>query len=123
MAASKTAKRDRDVRERAAKNRFIRAEELRAKLQADEYLRQWEDAQKKLTRVADALRKNRSRYVAEEVAAARAEIAALQATIDLNAKRLNKVLPDLKSVELTDPQGENPLATLAAAMQASAGKN
>lgn len=121
MPETKTAKRDRETRERAARNRYLRAEELREKLKAVEYLRQWEDAQKRLVKLSDELRKNRSSYVAEEVASVRAEIAATQAIIDLNAKRLNKLLPDLKSTELTDPTGTNPLQVLADAMLKSSG--
>lgn len=40
----------------------------------------------------------------------------LKTKFDTNFKLLAKVLPDLKQVEIADPEGNNPLGTLAAAL-------
>lgn len=42
---------------------------------------------------------------------------ALKAKADLNFRRLRFVLPELKSIELSDPEGRNPFADLATALR------
>lgn len=70
---------------RAEENRRIRQEALREQLQASEYLRQINDAVQEVIE---------SRYSIDPN-----ELNARKFVVETNLKRLNKVLPDLKSVE------------------------
>lgn len=70
---------------RAEANRRVRQEALREQLKAQEYLRQIENAV--------------SEVIAASYAVPADELAARKFVVDTNLKRLNKVLPDLKSVE------------------------
>lgn len=76
---------------RPTKNKQARREALREELQAREYLRQ-------LQEVDDSLSSNWRVLTSEQVAA-------LRLRTDINFKRLAKVLPDLKAIELTGEDG------------------
>jgi len=71
----------------AKKNKEIRQEALREELKAREYLRQLQD-------IDDTIRKN---WESMETA----QVSALRLRADINFKRLDKVLPNLTSVEMT----------------------
>ena len=76
---------------RPDKNKQRRREALREELKAREYLRQ-------LDQVNDQLTENWQVLSSEQVSA-------LRLKTDLNFKRLSKVLPDLKAIELTGDDG------------------
>jgi len=78
---------------RPDKNRQRRRAALREELKAREYLRQ-------LDEVASEVTENWKSLSSEQVAA-------LRLKTDLNFKRLAKVLPDLKAVEHSGPDGDN----------------
>lgn len=105
----------------AAKRQQQRREELRERLKGIEYLRQWDECGIQLKEIRADLKKNIRRYGPDEVANIRAQIAAIQARIDLNSRRIAKILPDFKAVEFTDSQGENPFETFAAAVARALG--
>ncbi len=71
----------------AKKNKEIRQEALREELKAREYLRQLQD-------IDETLKKNYKDITP-------AEVSALRLRADINFKRLDKVLPNLSSVEMT----------------------
>ena len=78
---------------RPDKNRQRRRENLREELKAREYLRQ-------LDEVAQEVTENWKSLSSENVSA-------LRLKADINFKRLAKVLPDVKAVELSGPNGED----------------
>ena len=77
---------------RAGKNAALRKENLRKELQAREYLRQIEN-------IAVILGESWETISSEQTSA-------LRLKADINFKRLAKVLPDLKAVEVSGPDGE-----------------
>jgi len=112
---------------RATVNRRTREEALRAELKAKEYLRQIQldyDELHKLMLIITALKAKRltkaqatalnklddytdARFQLEKCAARR-DI--LKAKLDVNFRRLKFCLPELKSIALTDSNGDNPFA-------------
>lgn len=108
-----------DNGKRAAQNRQIRREALRDQLKGIAYLTQIDRVEKELVSESDFLKKNRSVLSADGVGASNARIRSLVAVADLNFRRLAKVLPDLKSIELSDADGENPFNSLATALRAA----
>lgn len=106
---------------RAEANRKMRQDALREKLQGHVYLQQIEKSRKDLDALSMRLHKERATMTAVEVTAARARIKAIEAVVNLNFRRLAKVLPDLKSLEISDPDGKNPLDALAAALGRAVG--
>ena len=78
---------------RPDKNRQMRRENLREELKAREYLRQ-------LEQVDEIVSENWKTLGATEVAA-------LRLKADINFKRLAKVLPDVKAIEMSGPDGED----------------
>jgi len=94
---------------------------LRLKFKGIEYLRQIDngfkelDKQKELVNKAKNTEKNPS-TIADAQAKADCVARIIKVQMDVNFKRLAKVLPDLKQVEVTDQDGNNPLGQLAAAL-------
>lgn len=118
---------------RAQENKAIRREALREELQAREYLRQLEHIDREFGEIHDRVKALRgpaakasrdtvqrtNRQNGLELEKAETRIRALKERANLNFKRLNKVLPDLKAVELSDPEGKNPFGNLLEAMRLS----
>lgn len=77
---------------RPDKNKQRRRDNLREELQAREYLRQLQEIDKEL---CDNWKQMKSDSVA-----------ALRLRADINFKRLAKVLPDIKAIEHSGPEGE-----------------
>lgn len=115
---------------RAQENRAKRKEELRDKFKVVEYIRQLEEIATEYDQVSKAMdvavtqKKKLTKKDAEQLQARHHQIEALKFKIevmrhkqDLNFRRLKFVLPELRSVELTDPQGKNPLGELADAFK------
>lgn len=118
---------------RAEENKAIRREALREELQAREYLRQLESIDKEFGEINETVKNLKTPTAQQtkanalvtgnnfgrELARADTRIKALKERATLNFKRLNKVLPDLKAVELSDPEGKNPFGNLLEAMRLS----
>lgn len=114
-----------DTVSRAVRNKQLRQEELRKKLQGLEYIRQLELCAKEYDSIIDDLNKAKTakakltRKDKEELAMISMKLDILAAKrdtlkqkVDLNLRRLKFVLPELKAVELSDPEGNSPLAGL-----------
>lgn len=118
---------------RAVENKNIRREALREELKAREYLRQLELIDKEFGEINDHLKnlkgptardtKNsgflKANNFIREISRSEARVKVLKERAVLNFRRLNKVLPDLKAVEISDPEGKNPFANLIEAMRES----
>jgi cysteinyl-tRNA synthetase len=100
---------------------------LRDKFKGAEYIRQLEDCAKDLSSLQSAMalaRKKRLRLQDKEKIQLlsrmldfhNAELAVIKTRIDLNIKRLKFVLPELRSIAITDDEGNNPLALLGSAL-------
>lgn len=121
----------RQYNKRAEENKAIRREALREQLQAKEYLRQIQlidDELKTLNQELKDLgfdgRKTSKAAIAKQlnendlaINKADTRVKVLKTRLDLNFKRLNKVLPDLKAVELSDPNGNAPFSSFVDAVR------
>lgn len=97
--------------------RTRRMEEIRAKISGTQLIQNIEKLCVDLISIYNQL-KILKRGTDEPVAAKyRLMIAALTKAADIKLSLLKKVLPDLKQLEITDPDGKNPLTTLADAMK------
>lgn len=128
MAASKSATASRQLRERAAANRAIRQEELRKQLAAGQYINNLKEIDQELCEIGVGVKKleyekkEKNDTVAEtkrkqqnvnlELKKADVRVSALKVRADINFKKLNKVLPDLKAIELSDPDGHSPFSSI-----------
>lgn len=114
---------------RAAENRAKRNEELRDKFKVDEYIRQLDEIATEYDKLSAAMdvavtrKKKLNAKDKEQIFASVAQIEALKFKIDvlsrkadLNFRRIKYVLPEMRSVEITDPSGENPFTGLATAL-------
>lgn len=114
----------------ATRNRKIRQEELRAKFQGVQYIKQLEDSAKEYDKIIaeiDKATKVKQRLTAKDkekrlqvnmtLDALKLKLDVVKAKIDLNLRRLKFVVPELKGVELTDPDGNNPLNPLVSIIQ------
>lgn len=125
---------------RKAQNIAIRKEQLREKMKGIEYLRQIENDYKELDKQQELVATAKVKIIDHikvvggkeivikghdtkelEIAIVRAEAVGklLKIKMDTNFRRLAKVLPDLKAVELTDGEGKNPLGGLADALRSA----
>lgn len=113
-----------DNRTRTQKIRAEQQEAIRAKFKGIEYVRQLEELSKEYDKlVGETFRVIKARASAEgkaELILFSAQLDILKfrldtykAKADLNFRRLKFVLPELKAIELTDPNGENPFASMA----------
>lgn len=121
MSQTKTAAASQRLRQRAADNRAIRQETLREKFQGTEYLRQITNSYKELENASSSVKKAKATkkdpfVVAEVIAKADCLVRIEKVKIDTNFRRLAKVLPDLKSIEISDPHGNNPMGVFAEAL-------
>ena len=89
-----------------------RADELRERLQGVAYLTQIEKAVKQLTNIGNTLKRHQKTMQPHEVAVIKTRISAIKLAAEINFRRLAKLLPDLRAVEFTDPDGNNPLSGL-----------
>jgi len=115
-----------DNRTLAQKRRKEQQDALRLKFKGIEYLRQLDNSQKQLEELRTTVRKARNtesnpNKIAETVAKADSQNRIIKTQVDLNFRRLAKVLPDLKQVDLTDGDGNNPLGSLAEALAEAVG--
>lgn len=113
-----------DNRTRAQKIRAVQADAVRKKFKGNEYVRQLECVSGAYTSILNNLEKasiikarlNKDELLRISVINAQIDILklklnTLQAQADLNFKRLKFVLPELRSIEITDPSGNNPFDT------------
>lgn len=115
---------------RAFRIKEVQREEIRKKFKANEYIRQLEQAYKEYETIAKELatakiRKKETKGSRDAIAELNTQIDLLRirldvikGKIDLNIKRLKFCVPELKAVELTDGQGNDPFSTFAAAVKA-----
>ncbi len=89
-----------------------RQDELREKLQCSEYLAQIEKISQDLEKINRLLKRERKKLSANETGTIKTRILALKTRAEINFKRLAKVLPDLKAMEIIDEDGNNPLKSL-----------
>lgn len=105
----------------AAKNRRERVEALIDEKRAAAYLKQWDECGddynkiikffEKFDDLASALKLTSDERIALNnilMPSAEIRLKALKEKVSLNEKRLRKVFPDLKAVEHSDPEGNNP---------------
>lgn len=131
-----------DHRSTAARRRQETQDALREKFKGLEYVRQWElsykeyeDLQKQLISFSEkrikAKKKLRSKVkkirekgfdeldtINVELGILSIKMDVIKNKIELNAKRLKFCIPELKSMELTDPNGNSPLTLFAQAVAA-----
>jgi len=109
------------VRRRAAAAKKAQQDEIRNKFKGIEYVRQLEGCYNEYEQILKDLQKaktNKAKLTSAErtdLSIARSQIEILsarkeviKAKVDLNLRRLRFVLPELKSIELSDPDGDNP---------------
>jgi hypothetical protein len=115
----------RDDDEARDNRRQDRADELRMLLQGQEYLRQLEAITSELVKMGNKLRRLQNKNVVDSitVSAVKARVQILKLRADINFRRLAKVLPDLRSIELTDVEGNNPLKALVTAIVQNQDRN
>jgi len=91
-----------------------RQDDLRELLKGMEYIRELEAISKELTKMGNKLRRLQATGGADStlVSVAKTRIQVLKLRADINFRRLAKVLPDLRALELTDAEGNNPLQSL-----------
>ena len=92
----------------ASKNRRVRQEALREQLSKGKHVEHVIDIARKLYEPETAL---------ETI-----DVQRLKAAADIKLKLINKYIPDLKAVELSDPDGNNPLTGIASILQAALDK-
>lgn len=112
-----TTKKKPDNRTYTQKRRLEAREALRDKFKGVEYIRQIEESYQELCKldrtVVEAKNTKQAPFhIQQTLDKAETRHKIIKTKIDTNFRRLAKVLPDLKSVELTDPNGNNPLSTL-----------
>ena len=117
------------IQSRHSFNRQVRQEGLREELKAKEYIRQigldYTELGKLIKRVkvlkANKLTKETAKILGRlhsyslckfELEKCMAEKEILRNRLDVNFRRLKFCLPELKSIELTDPGGNNPFSQL-----------
>lgn len=113
MANNQTLKTQR----RTDKIKAVTQEELRKKFKAVQYIRHLEDCAKDLS----AIRKKQSlKKHKDDHFMLGQQVITIKVIIDLNIRRLKFCLPELKSMELKDPNGDNPFTTALVALSEAA---
>jgi len=112
-----TAKQKLSNATRVQKIKATQREELRNRMKGNEYIRQLDLCMEQLTA---EYTKAKGRKTVDPNADLRIRI--IKEKIILNVRRLRFVLPELRSIELSDPQGNNPLAALVHALRDSTDK-
>jgi len=135
MAKTKTDALGKATQVRAAQNRAIRQESRREQLKAEEYIRQIElveasydlaindldvliDRRKRVKMKGSLTNDERERITAinKQIEVVKLKLDVYKQKVDLNFRRLKFVLPELKSIELTDPSGRNPFEAFGSIM-------
>lgn len=124
-----TTKKKPDNRTRVQKIKLAQADAIRAKFKGMEYVRQLElscaeydrinaDLKKAITHKKTLPKKDAETLfiVRAQIEVLNAQITVQKAKVDLNLRRLKYCVPELKSVELTTPGGENLFDALATAI-------
>jgi len=110
--ATKTGQ-DTDTRSRVTRIKQTQREEVRKKMKGLEYVRQLELCMEQLSSEYKKLSNTKMIALAnKDVIDLRIRI--IREKINLNIRRLKFVLPELKAIELTDADGDNPFAKLGA---------
>jgi len=124
MAKTKLQTQNDRIKDRAAQNRFIRQEEYRDKVKGSKLLTALGKDFDRLTALQKVVveaknSKDKPFQVRTILAKADTEHKIIKTKMDANFKLLNKLLPDLRAIELRDPAGdETDLgSTLAAALR------
>lgn len=92
--------------DRKAANRERVRENIRSELKGKQYLRQIEEDYSELSRIDSTLKNAKTPAQTERrVKKAETRIKIIKLKLDTNFRRLNKVLPDLKAIELSDNGG------------------
>lgn len=94
-------------------NKAARQEALRDELSARAYINNLVRIDKDLRKLGQEAYNQRKRMGKSEASAHMIKVATLKERAAINFRLLNKVLPDLKGIELSDPQGNSPFAGLA----------
>ena len=110
-----------NTKDRATKNREIRRENLRLELKGKQYLHHIEKDYQELCLLSTTVKKARSTKtnlhgMSDTLAKVDARHKILKTKLDTNFRRLAKVLPDLKAVELSDSGGGSFAEAFAKAM-------
>lgn len=126
MAANK----GNNVKDRARINRQVRQDELRAKFQGVQYIKHLDELAKEYTKVRKELDKataikqrltakdrEQKRDINETLNVIRLKLDVIKQQVDLEIRRLKFVVPELRAVELTDSEGDNPLNPLVRVLQ------
>lgn len=104
-------------RERATLRRQKMQDDVRAKMSAVQYIRSIERIAEDLIQISDSLKRLKKGIDADRASKYHVQINALDKAARIKLSLLRKVLPDLKSLELSDPEGKNPLSPLADVMR------
>lgn len=107
MAQTKTSAANKAIKERAAKLRAVRAEELRETMQGKSILTRLEniDAEyMKIYKTVSTLKSGVSESKARQI---KLRLEALGKSADLNFKKLRKLLPDMSHVDFEDSNGNS----------------
>jgi hypothetical protein len=113
---------------RLQKMRMARHEELRNKFKGNEYIRQLAELGNDLVKLDADVKKAKAirtvekdskgnkviTFTAPDLVLEKAKVRCkiIQSRIDLNFRRLKKLLPDEAMLEITDPDGNNPFAQI-----------
>lgn len=117
---------------RINKIKQVQKEELRKKFKAAEYISQLEQSYKEyeaMLKELDIAKVKKTKAMTErdrkallvlrtQIDLVKIRLDIIKQKIDLNLRRLKFVLPELRSMELTDPQGDSPFAVFAQAVAA-----
>lgn len=101
-------------RRRGAVNKAINQAILREKIAARGHDLRANEVLKELRKIGEEVRQMKQ-MTKEDQAKIMTRIGALKSELDGHFKFLNKYLPDQRSVELTDPEGKNPMEAAARA--------
>lgn len=97
----------------AANNRRKqRQDEAREKLDLTKMLNDLEKLVEKLDKIDRLLKREQKKMSTPQVATVKVRVIGLKLQADIIFRKLAKVLPDLKAIELLDENGNNPLAGL-----------
>ncbi len=121
-AGQLTLKDQAEMKKRATHNEAIRKKELRDKIDASRLLNQIEKRTEELVALSEEVKKARNTaqspdkiHITIQKAYARASI--INKAVDTHFKLLAKRLPDLKSIEVTDEDGNNIFSAFADAVK------
>jgi len=127
VPAKKVSKRKQTQANRTQKIRQRLHQELRDKFKGNEYIKQLETCAGDLANLQASMAtarkkkltlKDREKIIMlnQTLDIYQMELNVIKTRIDLNIKRLKFVLPELRSIAITDEDGNNPLATLGSAL-------